>query len=416
MKNFIRLILFIAVSVNGAYSQTAFPKYDMRDHLTPGRLTIAMWDFSWMNCHYKGGPFEDFDKVLAEVKERGFNTVRIDCFPHITGALKNIDDEVTVKGDPLANWGQTDKDRKHKPVRELIEFMQAAKRAGIYVILSTWNGEVKEFPEMKKRLREDRNLFRSNWTNTLNLLAEHQLLDIVLYVDLDQEFPYFSPYENEINELAAAPPAGAPADPMELAGRADQSLVSLAWNRRQLNYVKQLFEEMIPYFQSTFPGLRFTYSLTSFTKEVRALGLQLFDVLELHMWIHSPRFDNRSGFGSLQKDRGDHDYSGYQQRIDDAMESMRPMLMHEMYKKIEFAMSWGEEISAPVVTTESWGPWWHMDHKDLRWEWLSEWCMECMEVSAKAGFWGATPWNFSHPYWKNWSDIEWYQKINGIFR
>ncbi len=39
----------------------------MRDNLSPSRLTIAMWDFSWLYCHYKGGAFEDFDKVTDEL-------------------------------------------------------------------------------------------------------------------------------------------------------------------------------------------------------------------------------------------------------------------------------------------------------------------------------------------------------------
>lgn len=87
--------------------------YDMRSDLNPSRLTIAMWDFSWLYMHYQGGAFEDFDKVTDELLERGFNTVRIDAFPLIIGKLDTADQLVTIPGDFLRNWGPSDKDRLH---------------------------------------------------------------------------------------------------------------------------------------------------------------------------------------------------------------------------------------------------------------------------------------------------------------
>ena len=56
-----------------------------------------------------------------------------------------------------------------------------------------------------------------------------------------------------------------------------------------------------------------------------------------------------------------------------ALDTMGPMLAQEMRNKLAFAQSWSEEIAAPVVTTEAWGPWWHMDHPDLDWGWLRAW-------------------------------------------
>jgi hypothetical protein len=391
--------------------------YDMREFLNPRRVINAMWDYSWIHCHYPGGTYEQFDNVIAELLERGFNTVRIDCKPHLIGALKSLDEEITIPAYPLANWGMTDRDRLHKVSMELVEFMQAAKRAGLYVILSTWNGDSPEYPDIKERLATDRDLFRCNWERTLDLLAEKDLLSHVLYVDLDQEFPYFSPYGPAIKALAQGKPGGqiGVEAAMEEVGQFEQGLTKMAWNEAQLEYVRKLFCEMVPHFQARYPQLRFTYSLTGFFKEVRSLGLQLFDVLEVHCWIHGPRFDNRTGFNTLQKDRGAHDYKDYQRRVDATLQAVRPMLMQEMRNRMEYVCDWGREIAAPVVTTESWGPWWHMDHPDLRWDWLRDWCAECMEVAGGYGFWGATPWNYAHPYWENWKDVEWYRKVNGAF-
>ena len=55
--------------------------YDMRSGLKPGRLTLAMWDQAYALRHVPGESFEDYDRVLDETVERGYNTVRIDPMP-----------------------------------------------------------------------------------------------------------------------------------------------------------------------------------------------------------------------------------------------------------------------------------------------------------------------------------------------
>ena len=50
-------------------------------NITP--LAIAMWDFSWLERRWPGAGYEDWDKVLDELAERGYNAVRIDAYPHL---------------------------------------------------------------------------------------------------------------------------------------------------------------------------------------------------------------------------------------------------------------------------------------------------------------------------------------------
>jgi hypothetical protein len=312
---------------------------------------------------------------------------------------------VTIEAKPLANWGFSDRDYSHCMAGELTEFMGILKHKGIYAILSSWGNTCKEYPDLRTALAGDRVKFQKSWERTLDILGEKDLLTHVLYVDLDQEFPYFSPYSAALKDAAQG-------DAMEQAGQVGPRR---AWTPAQTDYVRKLFTEMISHFQSRYPALRFTYSLTSFVPEVRALGLQLFDVIEVHLFLQDPRFENRTGFGKLEKDRGDHDYRDYGRRLRETMSSVRPMLLKQMHNHIAFAKSWGDEIGAPVVTTEAWGPWWHMDHPDLDWGWLRDWCEECMGLAGQYGLWGATPWNYSHPYWKNWADVNWYRRVNTRF-
>ena len=244
-----------------------------------------------------------FRQVLGRAAGAGgFNTVRIDAFPLVIGALGSEKETVTMPGKPLVNWGQSDRDHEHVPVRELVQFISAAKRRGLSAILSSWGADCKEYPGRTSALAKDCAGFRKCWERTLDILGSRDLLGHVLFVDLDQEFPYFSPFRGELDALARKRSAARSAEAaMEDVNPSDAGLTRMAWNPPQLDYVRKLFWEMLPSFQSRYPRLRFTYSLTGFFKEVRSLGLQLFDVLELHLWIHSPRFENRTGFRAGQR-------------------------------------------------------------------------------------------------------------------
>ena len=138
--------------------------YDMRSGLIPSRLTIAMWDYSWLNQHYEGGFFEDYNKVTDELIDRGFNTVRIDAFPLVIGKLETIEQEVTIAGDPLRNWGASDKDRKHAIVSELLEFMKVTQEKNISVILSSWGLGANEFPNIREDFAEPKAHWKA-WEN-----------------------------------------------------------------------------------------------------------------------------------------------------------------------------------------------------------------------------------------------------------
>lgn len=388
--------------------------YDMRESLKPARSTIAMWDFSWLNGHHPGGPFEDWDRALDELTERSFNTVRIDAFPHIIGG--NSGARQMLPASPMLNWGHSAVDREHDYEAELVEFVGKCKQRGIWVILSTWSAKEIVIPADAHNDERFHPLWRA-WEKTLDLLAAHDLLGCILYVDFDQEFPYFSNLQPLLAALAGEPShthldaAGA----MEAAGQREHQADKLAWNPAQMQLVSEFFTATCGHFQNRYPSLRFTFSLTSFWKEVRAMKLQVFDVLELHFWIHSPRFEARTGFNSQTKDRGDHDYKDYMRRLSESMLAMRPMFLQAMHNQMQEAADWASELAAPLVTTEAWGPWWHMDHSDLEWGWLRDWCEICMAAAPDYNFWGVTPWNYSHPYWENWKDVTWYQRVNQTF-
>ena len=368
----------------------------MREDLEPRRMTIAMWDYSWLYGHHPGGPFEDFDRVTNELIERRFNTVRIDAFPLLIAQLAAEGKATYIHpADPTATWGPSNVEWEHNVVEELLEFMRITKRKGLFVILSSWGqGDRARFAQ--------REAFWKAWERVLDLLGDHNLLDHVVYVDFDQEFPYFSPFERELHNLGRS--------------RDAPSLLRREWNAHQMLFVRDYFKSTLTHFQKRYPGLRFTFSLSKYWEEVRSLGIPHFDVIEVHTWMDQERFSARTNFKEMPKKRDlSIDYSDYMRQVRATLKAIRPMLLKNMHNRLAFAHEWSDEIGAPVVTTEAFGPYWHMDHPDLEWDWLYDWCEECMALTSQYGFWGSTPWNFSHPYWDNWSNITWYRKVNGAF-
>lgn len=285
-------ILFLGCSNSNTFDRTNHVvTYDMRDDLVPSRLTIAMWDFSWMYGHHPGGPFEDWSKALDELKERKFNTVRIDAFPLLIAELEADGKGVyTYPAKPMITWGQSTVACDHRMKAELVEFMRLTKEQGVYVILSSWGqGDRSKFT--------DRTKFWKAWETTLDLLKKDNLLDHVVYVDFDQEFPFFSPFQKELNHLAEVKTDASEnqAGAMEQAGSNTG-----AWNKAQAAFVKEYFESTLAHFHEKYPEMRFTFSLTAFWNEVRAIKLKGMDVLELHIWIKG-QLDKYTGFSKLRR-------------------------------------------------------------------------------------------------------------------
>lgn len=387
--------------------------YDLRNDLNPRRVANAMWDYSWIFGHYPDGPFADWDRATEDLLERGFNAVRIDACAWWIGHLEDAKGTIELPAQPEANWGVSTVTATHQPLRELIEFVAICARKKIHVILSTWNHSATGVPAGNKSGIESLEKLWLGWERVLKALRESGLGDWILYVDLDQEYPYFSPTQSTLNALTASGSGPGNEDAMEAAGRRNTARGQV-WNDAQLDFVHAHFSRSIEHFQSRYPEFRFTFSLTGFWEEVRSLRLRCFDVLEVHLWVHGPRFDQRTGFGSVQKNRAVGHLGEYQKRIDQTLEAVRPMLLAEMHNRLSLANQWAHELAAPLITTEAWGPWWHMDNPGARWDWLKDWCEECIRASSHYQLWGSTPWNYCHPYWANWSEIAWYRKVNAL--
>ncbi len=99
-------------------------------------MAIAMWDFSWLERRWSGAGYEDWDKALDELSDRGYNCVRIDAYPHLVAADPQKKWLINPHWDN-ADWGSPDLcEIQVQP--DLNEFIRKCASRNIRVALSTW--------------------------------------------------------------------------------------------------------------------------------------------------------------------------------------------------------------------------------------------------------------------------------------
>ncbi len=155
----------------------------------PRRFAVAMWDFSWL-VRREGdeAEYRDWDRVLDELAERGYDCVRIDAFPHLIAPEpggRSVERFTILPQGRRFMWGN------HRPVdveprRALVEFLRRARDRRIRVGLSSWFNDDTSHRRRALIAPQD---FARVWTSTLDLLGAEGLLDSVAWVDLCNEFP-----------------------------------------------------------------------------------------------------------------------------------------------------------------------------------------------------------------------------------
>ena len=103
------------------------------------RLTISMWDFSWLHASHPGGAYEDLERRVAEAKERGYNTLRVDCFPSRVLEAESRFEKNWEPVTDLPKWGPrsvTFTCNVRQKVKQLADY---CRKHGIWLGLDSWD-------------------------------------------------------------------------------------------------------------------------------------------------------------------------------------------------------------------------------------------------------------------------------------
>ncbi len=345
---------------------------------------ISMWEFSWIERRWDGAGYEDWDKALDELAERGYNAVRIDPFPHLVAT----DPHKTWTLLPEWNtqvWGSPDVNRV-MILPALFEFIAKCKSRGILVGLSTWYRQDEDNTRMTITGPD---VLAAQWIKTLDLIEGAGLLDAILYADLCNEWPgdawapFMKPHLNF--------------------GEWDHP-ASLAFMHTALALVR-----------ARFPRLPLLFSCSS--DRVENYGehdLSDFDLLDPHVWMAQENDGEFYKIVNYAYERFDpKGYTNLSLKAEPTYRARPAYWQDLLAKKIDRLAAVSAQIKMPLVTTECWAI---VDYKDwplLHWDWVKELCVLGAGRAAASGRWLAVASsNFCGPQFAGmWRDKAWHQQV-----
>jgi sugar phosphate isomerase/epimerase len=358
---------------------------------------ITMWDFSWLERRWAGAGYENWDKALGELKERGYNAVRIDAYPHLVAEnAKKIWTLHEVWS--IQNWGSPDMN-KVQVQPNLNAFIAKCKDYGIKVGLSSWYRKDTDNTRMKITTAEKHGEI---WVKTIETIEKDGLLDNIMYVDLCNEWPgdLWAPFFKN--------------NPPELTWGQWQTEVSLNWMRTAIEIVRRRFPDLL---------LNFSFDNTDIEK-YSAYNLPYFDFLEHHIWMVK---ENNGEFYREVKERSrkanrpvDIDglfsnqvYKNLVAEYEGIYKEKPEYWKKLLTDKIQLIAEQSIKTKLPLITTECWGI---VDYKDwplLSWDWVKDLCELGTLTAASTHQWMAIATsNFCGPQFAGmWNDVEWHQRI-----
>jgi len=388
---------------DGGVAPTTFSRtsgqWDIRDALSPRRLTLVMWDRSYALRHAQGGAFQNYDRVLDEAAERGYNTLRLDPMlqwvdlgqperelhwpdPKQPFMPWNWNTEVTG---PVGSW--------------IIDFMEKLLSRNLWYTLSAWWFCGEHQGPTPLRVPRSHLEAAEMWRQALEQYRQRFGFDRLVYVDIANEVPYFLP--GFLDSMKKETGAG--------------------WDRpqfteKQVAFLAADLNESVKLLAREFPELRFTASIHG---DLRWLQVPLeFDCLDVHFYADADaRWSARTRFAEFMPIlyTADAWHKEFSDRCAKTHQAIAPMLRARQRQKLAAFADWAAERGMPLTTTESWASWYYFDSPNLDWGWLLEWAAWSVEDALEFGMWGWTPHNYCQPQFKNWQDVRWHQKLTEQF-
>ena len=366
------------------------------------RLAITMWDFSWLTRRVPPeDEYQNWDMVLDELAERGYNCVRIDAFPHLIARDKNgrISEEFEILPQPKSfPWG-AHQPVKVKPREALLEFIQKCRERKIKLGLSSWFND--DTTHRRKEIKSPQDYARI-WSETLELLEKNHLLEQIVWVDLCNEFPLsvWAPgaYQ-EITRATRLPP---------LPG---------FYTKKQKQYLGEFFQSAILPLKKRWSKIKFCFSFCgSELFDLTEIDLASFDLIEAHIWLaQSISFNLLTGhyLTLLHLSPGYYLERALAPRTYQGFESYWKKWLEQRMKNWALL---SKKKNLALFTSEGWGPINYRDSSSAQdskeWNWVKEVCAFAVEKAIELGWKGICTSNFTAPQFPGiWQDKKWHQTL-----
>ncbi len=355
-------------------------------------LAITMWDFSWLERRWPGAGYEDWDRILDELKERGYNAVRIDAYPHLVAAGAKKEWAL------LPQWDQNDWGSpglvKIAVLPGLTDFIAKCKKRAIKVGLSTWYRE--DVNNVRMQISSPQKM-AANWITVLDVIAAENLMDTVLYVDLCNEWmasPWV-PYLKNIKGMVL--------------NHDWTAETSLQWMKAAIEIVSDKY-----------PQLPYTFSMDTLNNSwIEKTHVPFLDFIEAHIWMSSANggeFNSKigidwNGFSSA-------DYKRLVEKGETLYREKPDYWKNMLTSNIQRIAGEANKVNQPLMTTECWSVVNYKDYPGLNWDWVKDLCAIGVSAASTTGQWVAIATsNFCGPQFRGmWRDVAWHKKQTDIIK
>ncbi len=376
------------------------------------RYAVTMWEFSWL-VRRTGAEAEyaDWDKVLDELAERGYNAIRIDAFPHLIAAGPDgkVIERFTMLPQPDSfMWGSHEA-VEVEPRAALIEFINKAKARNIYIGLSCWYNDDTLHRRLMVNSPAD---YARIWGETLDLLNAEGLLDRILWVDICNEFPLSIWAPGPAKDIFGAMPE----DWAQVT-----AILMDDWPDSARRNMERYFNDSINPLRAKYPQLRYTFSFTSIGQHnIPTLDVSAFGMAEPHIWVtddvqwsqETLHVEAMSSAEGVRK---------HAAKMLEIYPARKPDAVAILNRQTDFWAGWAKANDLPLYTTEAWASVIYEDVPGIpgakAWEWFKDICAEGVRMAVDKGWEGICTSNFCQPHFEGmWADVAWHKKMTRIIR
>ena len=404
------------------------------------RLSIAMWDFSWLMGQYRGGIYEDIERCVAEAAERGYNTLRVDCFPsRILESRSTFPARGWTPGKNLPTWGEIAEDYTCDVRKKVAQLADLCRKHGIWLGLDSWDkshmfrstklssirtsGSPSNLfggpSETKIPVGEEERAFTAYgevWVRALKLMREDGVLERAVWIAPMNEVPHFGGRSVEAIYALEHKVRN------EGETKFDSTAAVDAIYRRVNHYMaapikSEVGRDQIPISYSSLGAENYAARLTD-----------IYDVVDLHCMPEVllddddkhdfQRAGHNAPFGYFA-DFEKMDLKTYSMAWDNACRKHYPAMLLMVSNYFNTAIDHttlpsGKRLQS--IVTEAFGPCFWPDSPIVSWEWYKRYNADALRIVASMDLTGATLSNYGEPLFELWNDAGWHWAGNNYFR
>ncbi|TVQ23104.1 MAG: hypothetical protein EA383_14665 [Spirochaetaceae bacterium] len=369
---------------------------------TGGPLTISMWDFSWLMGHHAGGPYEDLGQRVEEAAERGYNTLRIDCFPSHILEGKFTFEKKFGQSSIIPCWGDTLVSHEQNVLEKVAELAEHCRKNGIWLGLDSWDkahmiGHTDQVDpqDEEKTFRE----FSQTWVKAIRLMREEGILERAVWIAPMNEVPHYaSRYLSSVRNAGKKD-----ADEGETSFESKEDELNVIFKR--INHwmgeaiKEEIDQERIPLSYSSLGAEHYGKRLTD-----------IYDVVDVHFM---PDAIGRSSTRFSEMENWDlKQFSDeWQAACRENYKAMIARTREYFTSAMSCCVSESGKQFLPIAT-ESFGPCYFPDHKDVDWTWYKLYNSDAARVIASMPYGGTTLSNYAEPLFRLWEDLDWHRNSN----